>query len=125
MPTVLVVDDEVGALTLVAIMLERTGLDILKAQNAKIALEILETNHPDLMVTDIMMPGMDGIELCRTVRANPRFKNLPIILLSARRDPESVKSGLEAGADDYLQKPVLHRTLVAKIQKALQNTPGE
>jgi two-component system alkaline phosphatase synthesis response regulator PhoP len=121
MPTVLVVDDEVGTLTLVGIMLERDGLDILKAQNAHTALEILKTEHPDLIVLDIMMPGMDGIKLCQKIRSDPQIGDIPIIILSARGDPESVQCGLEAGAVDFVHKPVLHHDLLAKVQKAIQD----
>jgi CheY-like chemotaxis protein len=122
MPTVLVIDDEVGALTLVGIMLEKGGLDVLKAQNAHIALNILETKQPDLIILDIMMPGMDGIELCQVIRSDAMIAEIPIIILSARSDPESVQSGLAAGANDYIQKPVLHHDLLAKVQKTIQNT---
>ncbi len=122
MPTVLVVDDEVGALTLVGIMLEKGGLNVLKAQNAHIALNILETEQPDLIILDIMMPEMDGIELCQVIRSNAMIGEIPIIMLSSRSDPKSVQSGLAAGANDYIQKPVLHHDLLAKVQRALQNT---
>jgi two-component system alkaline phosphatase synthesis response regulator PhoP len=122
MPTVLVVDDEVGALTLVSIMLEKGGLDVLKAQNAHTALNILKTEQPDLIILDIMMPEMDGIELCQVIRSNAMIEEIPIIMLSARSDPKSVKSGLAAGANDYIQKPVLHHDLLAKVQRAIRDT---
>jgi DNA-binding response OmpR family regulator len=122
MPTVLVVDDEVGALTLVGIMLERGGYNVLKAQNAHTALGILQTSQLDLIVLDIMMPDMDGIELCKVIRSNSPVKHIPIIIMSARGDPKSAYCGLEAGANDFLQKPILHHQLLAKVQKALQNT---
>ncbi len=121
MPTVLVVDDEVGTLTLVGIMLERGGYNVLKAQNTHTALEILQADQLDLIVLDIMMPNMDGIELCKVIRSNSPIKYIPIIIMSARSDPKSVQCGLEAGANDYIQKPILHHQLLAKVQKALQN----
>lgn len=119
MATILVVDDEVGALTLIGIMLERGGFEVLKARDAYAALEVLETHTPDLIILDVMMPGMNGIELCRRVREMPATAEIPIVMLSARGDPASVDAGLEAGADDYLQKPILHHDLLTKIRKML------
>ena len=119
MATILVVDDEVGALTLIGIMLERGGFDVIKARSAYAALEALENHTPDLIILDVMMPGMDGIELCRRIRERPETTEIPIVMLSARGDPASVDAGLEAGADDYLQKPILHHDLLSKIRKML------
>jgi DNA-binding response OmpR family regulator len=113
---VMVVDDEAGALALIRIMLERNGFTVLGAKDAYAALEMLETSTPDLFVLDVMMPGMDGIELCRQIRARPQTAHTPIIILSACSARESVMEGLEAGADDYLAKPILHHNLVAKIR---------
>lgn len=119
MATILVVDDEVGALTLIGIMLERGGFDVIKARGAYAALEALENHTPDLIILDVMMPGMNGIELCRRIRERPETTEIPIVMLSARGDPASVDAGLEAGADDYLQKPILHHDLLSKIRKML------
>src|SRR5690606_17744480 len=119
MATILVVDDEVGALTLIGIMLERGGFDVIKARSAYAALEAPENHTPDLIILDVMMPGMNGIELCRRIRERPDTTEIPIVMLSARGDPASVDAGLEAGADDYLQKPILHHDLLSKIRKML------
>ncbi|NLH07424.1 MAG: response regulator [Chloroflexi bacterium] len=119
MATILVVDDEVGALTLIGIMLERGGFDVIKARDAYAALEALEEHPPDLIILDVMMPGMNGIELCRRIRERPETTEIPIVMLSARGEPASVDAGLEAGADDYLQKPILHHDLLSKIRKML------
>lgn len=116
---ILVVDDEVGALTLIGIMLERGGFDVLKARDAYTALDLLKNETPDLMILDVMMPGMDGIELCRQIRATPANKKTPVLILSARGDPESVREGMEAGANDYLSKPILHHDLITKIRDML------
>ena len=116
---IMVVDDEVGALTLIGIMLERGGFEVLKARDAYIALEILEKETPDLIILDVMMPGMDGIELCRKIRAASPTRETPVLILSARGDPEAVKDGMEAGANDYLSKPILHHDLITKIQEIL------
>jgi DNA-binding response OmpR family regulator len=119
MKRILVVDDEIGALTLIGIMLERGGFEVLKAKNADAALQVLDQETPDLIILDVMMPGMDGIELCRTVRAKPATEDTPVLILSARGDAESVMRGMDAGATDYLPKPILHHDLVAKVRKML------
>ncbi len=120
MTRILIVDDEIGALTLIGIMLERGGFEVLKARDAHAALELLQTENPDLIILDVMMPDMDGIELCQRLRCMPTTQNTPIVILSARGDPESVERGLAAGATDYLQKPILHHDLLAKIHELLK-----
>lgn len=117
---ILVVDDEVGALTLIGIMLERGGFSVLKAKDAVDALAVLDQNLPDLIILDVMMPGMDGITLCRTIRQQREMKTIPILILSARNDADSVMRGMDAGANDYLPKPILHHDLVSKVRQMLQ-----
>jgi DNA-binding response OmpR family regulator len=119
MKRILVVDDEIGALTLIGIMLERGGFEVLKAKDAHTALSMLEQETPDLIILDVMMPGMDGIELCRTIRSREVTAETPVLILSARGDADSVMRGMEAGATDYLPKPILHHDLVAKVRKIL------
>jgi len=116
---ILVVDDEIGALTLIGIMLERGGFGVLKAKDAKSALSVLDQNTPDMIILDVMMPGMDGIELCRVIRDRKDTGITPILILSARGDAESIMRGIEAGANDYLPKPILHHDLVAKVRNML------
>jgi DNA-binding response OmpR family regulator len=116
---ILVVDDEIGALTLIGIMLERGGFTVLKARNATEALGTLEETTPDLIILDVMMPGMDGIELCRVIRTRDVTNITPVLILSARGDAESIIRGIEAGADDYLPKPILHHDLVSKVHSML------
>lgn len=117
--TILVVDCEIGALTLFGIMFERGGFRVLKAVDAQMALEILDRFTPSLMTTDIMMPGMDGLELCRILRKRPHLDKMPILIISARGDKDSFRQGMEAGANDYLSKPILHHDLVAKARMML------
>lgn len=116
---ILVVDDEIGALTLITIMLERGGFNVLRAKDADAALNVLEQNQPDLIILDVMMPGMDGIDLCRVIRGRESTNSTPILILSARGDADSVMRGMEAGANDYLPKPILHHDLVAKVRTML------
>lgn len=116
---ILVVDDEIGALTLIGIMLERGGFSVLKAKDAKTALAVLDQNTPDLIILDVMMPGMNGIELCKVIRERNDTGEIPVLILSARGDAESIMRGIEAGANDYLPKPILHHDLVAKVRLML------
>jgi two-component system response regulator MtrA len=122
---ILVVDDEIGALTLIGIMLERGGFGVLKAKDARSALAVLDQNTPDMIILDVMMPGMDGIELCRVIRGRSDTGATPILILSARGDAESIMRGIEAGANDYLPKPILHHDLVAKVRSMLGQNSAE
>lgn len=125
MKRILVVDDEIGALTLIGIMLERGGFQVLKAQNADAALTVLEKDTPDLFILDVMMPGMNGIELCQLLRERVDTREIPVLILSARGDAKSVIQGIEAGATDYLLKPIFHHNLVAKVRSVLGMAPVE
>ncbi len=116
---ILVVDDEIGALTLIGIMLERGGFSVLKAKDAESALAVLDKDIPDLIILDVMMPGMNGIELCGLIRKRQDTAHVPVLILSARGDADSIMRGMEAGADDYLPKPILHHDLVAKVRTML------
>lgn len=116
---VLVVDDEIGALTLIGIMLERGGFGVMKAKDAKTALGVLDEATPDMIILDVMMPGMDGIELCKVIRERDNLHKTPILILSARGDADSIIKGIEAGANDYLPKPILHHDLVSKVRSML------
>ena len=116
---ILVVDDEIGALTLIGIMLERGGFNVLKTKDAHIALTSLDERTPDLIILDVMMPDMDGIELCKVIRQRSQTEKTPVLILSARGDAESIIRGIEAGANDYLPKPILHHDLVAKVRAML------
>ncbi len=126
MKRILVVDDEIGALTLIGIMLDRGGFEVVKAKDATQGLNTLEKDTPDMIILDVMMPGIDGIELCRMLRQRSQTANTPVLILSARGDAESVMRGMDAGATDYLPKPILHHDLVAKVRQMLNmNTVSE
>ena len=109
---ILVVDDEAGARTLIAIMLLGHWVEMRS---------VMLDEHPAIAVVlmDIMMPGMDGIELCQTIRGGDATSKTPVLILSARGDAQSIIRGIEAGANDYLQKPILHNDLVAKVRSML------
>lgn len=116
---ILVVDDELGARLLLSIMLGRGNFTVLKAGDARAVLEILEEATPDLIILDVIMPGTDGIELCKRIRARPETAQIPMIILSALGDQESVDRRIAAGADGYLVKPVLKNNLLAIINSML------
>lgn len=122
---ILVVDDENGARTLIGIMLERGGFNVLKAESAQMALGVLGDSQPDLIILDVMMPQMDGIELCQVIRKRDETSTTPILILSARGDAQSIIRGIEAGANDYLPKPILHNDLVAKVRSMLGHNGAE
>ncbi|MEO0562652.1 MAG: response regulator [Chloroflexota bacterium] len=117
---VLVVDDEIGALTLIGIMLERGGFSVTKAKDARTALSALDRGTPSLIILDVMMPGMNGIELCAEIRKREKTQQTPVLILSARNDADSIMKGMEAGANDYLPKPILHHDLVTKVRNMIQ-----
>ena len=123
-PSVLIVDDEPMTRNLLRLMLERAGFTILEAEDGLMALEMLSEELPDVLLLDVMMPNMDGLTVCETLRAQPETAALPIILLSARTRPEAVQRGLDAGANRYLGKPVGREELIRTIREMLQGIPS-
>ncbi len=117
--SVLVVDDEPMARTMLRLMLVRAGFEVREAEDGKTALAEVAQVVPDLMILDIMMPGIDGFEVCTRLRSEVQTASLPIIMLSARTDAESVKKGLELGADRYLTKPVGPDELTRHVREVL------
>ena len=116
---ILVMDDEVDALKMLGYALHHQGYEVLFAQNGLQGLEIIDRQIPDLLILDIMMPDMDGYEVCRRIRANPKIRHLPIIMLTAKAQMEDKLAGFETGADDYLCKPVTMAELLARIKALL------
>ena len=124
MAHILVVDDEVDVLTSIAQVLEDDGYEVSTADNGIKALAAMNQHLPDLLVLDITMPEMDGVEVCRRVRANPFTSRVPIIFLTARGRPTDIAEGLDAGADDYLLKPFDVIELPARVRAVLRRAPG-
>ena len=112
----LVVDDELEAQTLLRLMLVRAGFDVAVAASGPDALKQLETSHPDLVILDVMMPGMDGFTVCEKIRTNKTTEDMPVLILSARSDVESRKRGEKVQATRYLTKPISPMSLVKQIQ---------
>ena len=114
---ILVVDDEPTIREIVVSYLERDGFKTLEAADGNRARELLETDPPDLVVLDVMLPGTDGLELCRWIRSRSR---LPVIMLTARGEESDRIVGLELGADDYVTKPFSPRELAARVRTVLR-----
>lgn len=116
---IMLVDDESGMLDLVGLILQRQGLSVLKVKDAYTALALLESSSPDLFVLDVMMPGMNGIELCRRIRQRPETSDTPVVMLSARNDGQTKRDSLEAGANLFLSKLTVQRDLAAIVSQLL------
>ena len=119
---VLVVDDDVKTVELVKLYLNRDGHKVLVAYDGVEALRLAREGHPDLIVLDLMLPGIDGLEICRILRNE---SDVPIIMLTARTTDEDKLTGLGLGADDYVTKPFSPRELAARVRAVLRRLPGE
>lgn len=117
---IVIVDDEKDILEFLRYNLEKEGYKVYTASNGIDGKEIARKVNPDLIVLDVMMPGIDGIELCNELRELPEFKDTLIIFLSARAEDYSQIAGFEVGADDYITKPVSPRVLIARIKALLK-----
>ena len=115
----LVIDDDTAVTDLLSLLLKSHGFDITATSSSTDGLNLIRENHPDLIVLDLMMPEMDGWQVCKAVR---EFSQVPIIILSALNDPSMIASVLDAGADDYLTKPTPSRVLVAHINRLVHRT---
>ena len=114
--SILVVDDEPSIVELLTFNLKKEGYDVLKAYDAEEALKIAEDNETDMFIVDIMLPGMDGFELVRNLRATEKFRQTFVIFLSAKSEEFDKVLGLELGADDYITKPFSVREVLARIR---------
>ncbi len=116
---ILIVDDDPQARLLLTYILKRKGFEVMEAESGPAALVRVGSDSPDLVLLDVMMPGMDGFEVCTKLRSDPTVNRLPIVMLTAKTDVEAHERGMRAGANDYLTKPVHPDELVARIQAAL------
>ncbi|SEM25544.1 two-component system, OmpR family, alkaline phosphatase synthesis response regulator PhoP [Syntrophus gentianae] len=129
---ILVVDDEKDIVELVAFNLEREGLAVQRAFDGEKALQLIGEEKPDLLILDLMLPGLSGLDVCRIVRQQEKTETLPIIMLTAKGEPLDKILGLEMGADDYITKPFDVRELIARVRAVLRRSnqrtdsgPGE
>jgi two-component system alkaline phosphatase synthesis response regulator PhoP len=120
--TILVVDDEARIVKLVRDYLERAGFDVIAAPDGEMALRLARRQQPDLIVLDLMLPGVDGLDVCRRLR---RESGVPIIMLTARVEEADRIVGLELGADDYVTKPFSPGELVARVRATLRRANGQ
>lgn len=121
-PIILVVDDEQDILELLKYNLEKSDFEVYTAGDGVEALGIVEAKNPDLIILDIMMPKMDGVETCRRVREMENGKNIFIIFLTARSEEFTEIAGFDAGADDFIAKPIRPRALISRINAILRRT---
>ncbi len=117
---VLVVDDEEDILELVDFNLSQNGFHVIRATNGEEAIRVAETTSPNLIILDLMLPGIDGLEVCRLLKRNDKTEHIPIIMLTVKGDEADIVTGLELGADDYITKPFSPKILVARVRTILR-----
>jgi two-component system phosphate regulon response regulator PhoB len=117
---ILVIDDEKDIVALLRYHLDKAGFHCLEAMDGATALRLIREQHPDLLLLDLMLPGMDGLEICRQLRQDAATARLPILMLTAKAEEVDRVVGLEVGADDYVVKPFSPRELIARIKAILR-----
>ena len=116
---ILVIDDEPGLLVLLTKMLTRIGAETETAQSGTEGLSLLEAGSFDLLILDLMLPDIDGFAVLEQIRQDVRFDSMPVLILSAKADPDVIREGLDLGADGYLTKPYLPNTLTGRVRTLL------
>ncbi|MBT9145896.1 response regulator [candidate division NPL-UPA2 bacterium Unc8] len=117
---ILVVDDEKDILELLEYNLEKEGYEVLKAMTGEETLELVKKESPDLIILDLMLPGLDGLEVCKILKKDTKTASLPIIILTAKGEESDIIVGLELGADDYITKPFSPKVLIARVKTVLR-----
>jgi len=123
-PRVIIVDDDRDTREMLTLALELEGFDVGQAANGLRLISAMHVDRPDVILLDVMMSWIDGFELCRAIKKNPDFAELPVIFISARKSAEDERAGLEAGAIDYFAKPLDMDRLVARIWEILKQRAG-
>lgn len=121
---VLVVEDEPHIVESLSFLMKQAGFEVAVARDGAAALRVMESRPPDLILLDVMMPRRDGFDVCRTIRANPDWNGVRIVILSAKGRDQERRKGLELGADDYVTKPFSTRDVVERV-RALLNGAGD
>jgi two-component system phosphate regulon response regulator PhoB len=124
-PAILVVDDEEDIRELVELNLSREGYSVLTCESGEQALERAVKEVPDLIVLDLMLPGIDGLEVCRRLKADAKTRRIAVVMLTAKGEEADIVAGLELGADDYVTKPFSGKVLVARVRRLLRRQPDE
>ena len=123
--SILVVDDEPSIAELIEFNLQKLGYHVEKTDNGHGALQLIRANRPDLIILDLMIPGIDGIEVCRRLKGQQHTAGIPIIMLTAKNEEVDKIVGLELGADDYMTKPFSPRELMARVKAVLRRSHKE
>jgi len=121
----LVVEDELEIAELLRFHLQREGFDVRVTQSGRTALTQVETNPPDLILLDLMLPDLDGLEVCRRLKRRNESRQIPILIVSAKGEEADIVAGIELGADDYITKPFSPRVLIARVKNILRRYAGE
>jgi len=119
-PTILVVDDEEDIRELISLNLKREGYEVRPVETGEEALAEARRGVVSLIVLDLMLPGIDGLEVCRKLKADPRTQPIPVVMLTAKGEESDIVTGLELGADDYVTKPFSGKVLVARVRRILR-----
>jgi len=122
---ILVVEDEEDILELVRYNLAKEGYEVTSVTSGEDGLGIARSKLPDLVVLDLMLPGVDGLDVCRLLKTDPKTKHIPIVILTARSEEADIVTGLELGADDYITKPFSPRILIARVRVVLRRRSEE
>ena len=122
---ILIVDDEPGIVVPVQFLMEQQGYRVMTANRGEDALDLIYQYKPDLVLLDIMLPGIDGYEVCEIVRLNPDYRDVKIVFFTAKGRETEIAKGLALGADTYITKPYSNAELVAKVNELLEETSGE
>ncbi|MBT8349931.1 MAG: response regulator [Deltaproteobacteria bacterium] len=117
---ILIVEDEPGILSALQFLMEQQGYNVLTAESGEFALELIYQYNPDLVLLDIMLPGIDGWEVCKIVHLNPDCRNIKIIFLTAKNNAAAIAKGLALGGDAYITKPFKNDELVTKVKELLE-----
>jgi two-component system phosphate regulon response regulator PhoB len=118
--TILVVDDEEDIQELVKLSLQREGYDVVTVGTGDQALAVARSRQPSLIVLDLLLPGLQGLDICKILKADAKTQAIPIIILSAKSEESDIVTGLELGADDYITKPFSSKVLIARVRRALR-----
>src|SRR5262245_59460962 len=121
----LVVEDELEIAELLRFHLQREGFDVRVTQSGRTALTQVESNPPDLILLDLMLPDLDGLEVCRRLKRRNESRQIPILIVSAKGEEADIVAGIELGADDYITKPFSPRVLIARVKNILRRYAGE
>ena len=123
--SILIVEDESGVVVAIQFLMEQLGYSVLVAEKGEDALDLVYQYKPDLVLLDIMLPGMSGWEVCECIRTNPEYRNVKIVFLTARGDEAEIARGLALGANAYITKPFNNDYLIAKVKALLGNAVEE